>query len=86
MTGDDWELFTHGMDCREAAQSLTEALEKAIEGCASGEMTAYEAMDRHFYPVAQKYADYGACDSEPTSKAESVLARIHDMTKGRKTW
>lgn len=83
-SADDWELYTCSMPCDEAAQALTAGLEKAIEACASGDRTGYEALKEHFYPVARRYADWGACDTEPTGKAEAIIDRIQALTTGRR--
>ena len=85
-SADDWELYTCSEDCSVAATALTAALERAIEACASGDMTAYEAYQKHFYPTAREHADQGACDSEPTGKAESILERIQALTTRRRSW
>lgn len=83
-TAEDWELYTASMDCEVVAPLLTHALEKAIESAASGDMTAHEALSEHFYPVARRYADWGACDTEPMGKAEAILDRIQALTTGRR--
>jgi len=79
-TGDDWELYTASMKCERVARSLTAALKRAIEAVEAGK-TSSEAMREHFDPVARKYADYGACDTEPTGLAGSILDRVMDLTK-----
>lgn len=81
-TADDWELYTSSMNCTVAARALTAALKKALRAVAKG-ATTYEAMKAHFDPVARKYADYGAQDSEPTHHAERILDRVRAMTTGR---
>jgi hypothetical protein len=83
-SADDWELYTATMDCSAIAPLLTHALERAIEACASGDRGGHEALKEHFYPVARKYADWGACDTEPTEKAEAVIDKIQALTMGRR--
>lgn len=82
VTADDWELFTNSMNCDEAAQALTAALEEAIKACAEGK-GVFESLNTYFYPVTRKYADYGASDSEPLGKAEWILNRVKTMTTPR---
>ncbi len=81
-TGDDWELYTATMKCEGAARALTGALKKALRAVGAG-ATVPEALRDHFDPVARKYADYGAQDSEPMRHAERILERVRAMTTGR---
>jgi len=80
-TGDDWELYTASMKCEGAARALTGALKKALRAVGEG-TTVPDALRDHFDPIARKYADYGAQDSEPTWKATRILERVHAMTTG----
>ena len=81
-TGDDWELYTATMKCEGAARALTAALKKALRAVGAG-ATVPDALREHFDPVARKYADYGAQDSEPMRHAERILERVWEMTKPR---
>lgn len=81
-TGDDWELYTASMKCEGAARALTAALKKALRAVGSG-ASVPDAMRDHFDPVARKYADFGAQDSEPMRHAERILERVRAMTTGR---
>lgn len=79
-TGDDWELYTATMPCERAAKALTAGLKKALRALGGG-ASIPDAMRDHFDPVARKYADHGAQDSEPMRHAERILERLARMTK-----
>lgn len=81
-TGDDWELFTSSMACGTASRALTSALKKALKAVDGfvhrGEKpvrAAYLAKCQYVNPVQEKYASYGAQDTEPDTNAALALMR-----------
>lgn len=83
-TGRDWQLFTSSMECTEAATALTEAIKVAFEDIkAQPWITTYEVLKTRMYPVMEKYADFGAWDSEPVGEAEFALDSYRSALFGR---
>lgn len=71
-TADQWGLYTCSMNCGQAARGLNSAFKKAIESSP----TAYEAYQK-MNEAFDKYANYGAADSEPASFCRYVLRKIY---------
>ena len=71
LTADNWQLFTASMDCTEAAVALNKAATEAL-----ALPTAREAY-KHFTKAQQKYADFGAWDSEPSWEFDAMVERVY---------
>ena len=78
-----WDLYTHSMDCTEAANALTAALKLAIADVAQNGTPTHRAMKTHMYPVMDQYADFGAADTEPRVAAECVLDDVQNLIARR---
>ena len=78
-----WDLYTHSMDCTEAANALTAALKLAIADVAENGTPTHRAMKAHMYPVMDQYADFGAADTEPRVAAECVLESVQALIASR---
>ena len=83
VSGLDWQLYTSSMRCERAAKSLTTALKKALgevdKALKEGFHPTPDGLERlvhkHLRPVMDKYASFGACDTEPRCVALDTLAR-----------
>jgi hypothetical protein len=82
-TASAWDLYTHSMDCTEAANALTAALKVAIADVAENGTPTHRAMKAHMYPVMDQYADFGASDTEPRVAAECVLESVQALIASR---
>jgi hypothetical protein len=78
LSDNDWQLYTmNGSGL--AAHNITEAAKKALrqmpENVAAGDgvLTAAKKAYQHVYEVLVKYADYGACDTEPRGVLCSII-------------
>ena len=78
-----WDLYTHSMDCTEAANALTAALKVAIADVAENGTPTRRAMKAHMYPAMDQYADFGASDTEPRVAAECVLESVQALIASR---
>ncbi len=82
-TAQDWQLYTSNMNCTVAARALTAALKRAKvravaiyrKGGVTPESAAYKAMREVMYPTMNKYADKGACDTEPRGVAVEAIEK-----------
>lgn len=70
LTANEWQLYSESMNCTRAAAALNAAAAEAI----NRSTTAAEAM-KCFYPAMNKWADYGAADSEPYYVASDLFTR-----------
>lgn len=68
LTPAQWELYASSMDCSEAAEALNRAAEEAI----ASSVSKWEAMKK-MTPTMRKYADFGACDTEPQYVAKQIM-------------
>ena len=82
---EDWQLYsTKGAGL--AAHNMTEATKKALRQMPSdvangdGVLTAAKKAYKHVYEVFVKYADHGACDTEPRAV---LLGIIEEFTRRR---
>jgi hypothetical protein len=72
-TADEWDLFTHTMDCSEAATQLTFMVPRAYEAFVKRLAEGFKVTDREpwgaayeeYDIIAEKYRRFGAWDSEP---------------------
>jgi hypothetical protein len=85
LSDNDWQLYTmNGSGL--AAHNINEATKKALrempEHVASGDgvLTAAKKAYKHVYDVLVKYAEYGACDTEPRGVLVSI---IEEFTRRR---
>ena len=93
-TSKDWELYTRTMKCGNAARALTAALVKALrvidqhasKGYAPTERGAAKLMNEHVYPVMEKYAKFGAFDTEPRGVAYSTIERAVETMTGHRVY
>jgi hypothetical protein len=78
-TSKDWQLYTSSMKCGIAAQALTAALKQVIKAmdtmCPLNAQNVARVMSKHLDPVMSKYAEYGACDTEPRYVARRAIVR-----------
>ena len=65
-TADDWELYALA-GCDKAARALSKALERALR--ANSTQVAFDI----WYTTANKWAKFGACDTEPRNIALDVI-------------
>ena len=93
-TGDDWQLYTCSMACGNAARALTGALVKALrvidahaaKGYAPTPRGAEKLMAEVIYPVMDKYAKFGAADTEPRGVAYSSMERAIEKMTGHRVY
>jgi len=89
-TANDWQLYTCSMNCGTAARSLTAALKrviKKVEDMKMSEIKKAGGLSRAITlasmnildPVMNKYAEYGASDSEPYSVARWYLRKHFNL-------
>ncbi len=74
-TGDEWELYG-SMKCGPAARALTAALKKSLQAFANDPSIGQYAALKPWYDAANKYADFGAGDSEPVYHAQNAMRRL----------
>ena len=73
----DWQLFTSKVGVDEAAKDMTTALIAALTSMDEGLTQGwYGYMKEHMRPVMEKYAAFGACDTEPRCEAEDALEKF----------
>jgi hypothetical protein len=88
-TADDWDLYTASMACGTAARGLTAALKRTIKKVESMTMAQVKkagglnaaiqiAHAEHMAPAMDKYAEYGAADTEPGCVAARCLRQHFD--------
>jgi len=70
LDADAWELFTVSMDCTKAARALNVAASKALSLPTRDE--AWELWSA----ASEKWADYGAADSEPRYVFRDLLDQV----------
>lgn len=70
LTARDWELFTASMDCTKAAEALNIAATDALN--TGDPITA----SRMFSEAQNKWAFYGAADSEPSAMFRDLLREV----------
>jgi hypothetical protein len=100
MTGNDWQLYTCTMKCGLPARAMTSAVRKELErgiphrlAKGVGLSAAVDAALRSLYynkdSVFDRYAQYGACDTEPRTVLLDIIdeycykvhgARLADMS------
>lgn len=93
-TGEDWQLYTYSMKCGNAARALTAALVKALriidqhaaKGYAPTSRGAEKLMGDMIYPVMNKYAEFGACDTEPRNVAYGSMERAIEKMTGHRVY
>lgn len=71
LSASQWHLFTSKPGVENAAKELNKALNAALQFCRSAE-SAYGRMK----PVLEKYADYGAQDTEPRDFTLQPILRV----------
>ena len=71
LTAEQWQLYTASMDCVLTARLINSNVAKIINA-ASDKDQAY----RRACEVLDKYADFGASDSEPRYVLRNVLAEF----------
>ena len=72
LTGDQWQLYTTSMDCSEAVASLNQAVRDAAK-TSKGRDEFFKAVSK----IQNKYADFGAGDSEPRWVLEDITNEIY---------
>jgi hypothetical protein len=70
---EQWDLYTHSMDCDEAARYLNRTLEKFVND-GNDKMTVIGKMMEEMKGLSK----FGAYDSEPIYFLESVVRKIYD--------
>ena len=84
-TGEEWELYTVSMGCSVAARALTGAMKRSLRKFDTL-LTKYGEDYREigpesmapFYQAAEKYAKYGAYDTEPRYHARRTMQEYAD--------
>lgn len=73
-SADDWQLYTvsHARECETAADAINQAIMEAV----NAGKTHHEVVSA-VMPIFKKYADLGACDSEPLGMFDSILEDIY---------
>lgn len=74
-TADEWELYG-SMKCGPASRALTAALKKSLQAFAKDPSIGQYAALGPWYDAANKYADFGAGDSEPVYHAQKAMQRL----------
>jgi hypothetical protein len=79
LDSEGWQLYSSMTGAGLAAHNLTEATRKALgtmkDSIADGDgvLTAAKKAYAHVYEVMKKYADFGACDTEPRGVLIQVI-------------
>jgi len=71
-TADQWDLYTRSKDCDHVAKELNSTL----ADCFNSGKEASETFQT-MWLVMKKYADYGACDSEPCHMLDKVMMVLY---------
>lgn len=82
-TPEDWQLYTSKKGVGVAARSLTTALARLFkeadqrkhEGYGASRHTAGVLIEKHLRPIMEKYAKFGATDTEPRCVAYHVVEK-----------
>lgn len=72
LTADQWGLFTHSMDCTEAADALNRAVEDNVNLGFDR-----EEVEEEVYKVMNTYSDYGANDTEPRTVLTNIIDELY---------
>lgn len=72
-SADQWELYTSSMDCREVADKLNRMLTELL----NGNIPRHE-VEKNMLVYMDRFAEYGAADSEPMRLLERVLEEAFD--------
>lgn len=72
LTADQWGLFTHSMDCTEAADALNQVVEDNVNLGLDRDEVEVEV-----YKIMDTYSDYGASDTEPRVVLTSILDELY---------
>ena len=89
-TASDWQLYTSKPGAGVAARSLTAALGRLLkeanthkaEGYIPTRHTVGALIQKHLAPVMDRYAEFGATDTEPRCVAYDTVEKALGLTRG----
>lgn len=89
-TAQDWQLYTSKPGAGVAARCLTAALGRLlkeadrhkVEGYIPTRQTVGALIQKHLYPVMERYTKFGATDTEPRCVAYDTVEKALGLKRG----
>ncbi len=73
LTAEQWQLYSYSMSCGNAARSLNKAVKDAFKKYPTDRVE----FERFVSNVQGKYAEQGACDTEPNWVRRDIASELY---------